>query len=153
MIDITLNWTEVWLASEVGKLRQFESLRKGLEDKYGFEGDGWNVHIAGACGEMAVAKALGRYWGGSVNTFRKEGDVGALEVRTRSRHDYELLVRPDDKNDAVYIHVTGKAPKFKIHGWLKGEDAKNMKWSQTHGHRDPAFFVPFTALQDIELLK
>lgn len=153
MINIELTWTELWLASEVGKLRQFESLRKGLPDKHGFEGGGWEIHIQGAAGEMAVAKALGMYWGGSVNTFKTEADVGAFEIRTRSRSDYDLLVRPDDNDNAVFIHVTGQAPKFQIHGWLKGSEAKRPEFSQAYGNRAPAYFVPAKFLKPIEDLK
>jgi hypothetical protein len=154
MIEIELNWTETWIAAEVGKLRQFESLRKGLQDKYGFDGEkGWSIHIEGASGEMAVAKCLGVYWGGSVNTFRTQADVGRLEIRTRSRSDYDLLVRPDDKNDSIFVHVTGRSPKFKIHGWMKGADAKRPEWLQTYGSRDPAYFVPARFLKDMSQLR
>lgn len=153
MIAVELTWIEVWLASEIGKLRQYESLRKNLKHKYGFEGVGWDIHIDGSGGEMAVAKALGIYYGGSVNTFKTEGDIGNLEVRTRSKSDYELLVRPDDNDEAVFVHVTGTLPKFKVHGWLKGKDAKQPKWLQDYGNRPPAYFVPNSALQPIEELK
>lgn len=153
MIAVELTWVEVWLGSEIGKLRQFESLRKGLPDKHGFEGGGWEIHVQGACGEMAVAKALGMYYGGSVNTFKTGADVGAFEIRTRSRSDYDLLVRPDDKEDAVFIHVTGQAPKFYVHGWLKGSEAKQPQWLQTYGGRDPAYFVPAKYLKPIDELK
>jgi len=153
MIEVELNWVELWLASEIGKLRQFESLRKGLPDKYGFEGAGWNLHILGASGEMAAAKALGIYYGGSVNTFRTQADVGSLEIRTRSKDSYELLVRPDDKDQAIYVHVTGSNTKFKVHGWLFGKEAKEEQYLQTHGGRDPAYFVPFSALKNLSDLK
>lgn len=149
MIEVKLNWTEMWIATGVGRIRQLEALKKNLPDKYGFNGDGWSIHIEGACGELAVAKALNMYWAGTINTFKSKADVGKLEVRTRSRHDYDLLVRPDDKDESVFIHVTGKAPDFRIHGWLLGKDAKQEKFLQNYGGRDLAYFVPATSLNNI----
>ena len=153
MIEVTLNWAEMYIATGIGRIRQLEAMKKGLPDKYGFIGDGWSIHIEGACGELAVAKVLNVYWGGTVNTFKTKADVGKLEVRTRSRHDYDLLVRPDDKDTSVFIHVTGKAPNFQIHGWMLGKDAKQEKWMQNYGGRDSAYFVPFAELQDLKDIK
>ena len=152
-MEIKLNWTEMWIATGIGRIRQLEALKKNLPDKYGFTGDGWSVHIEGACGELAVAKALNMYWAGTVNTFKSKADVGKLEVRTRSRHDYDLLVRPDDKDESIFIHVTGKAPEFKIHGWLLGKDAKQPNFLQNYGGRDGAYFVPSSNLKSLDELR
>lgn len=138
------------LAGQVGIRRQMEALKRGLPDRHGFTGLGWDIHVEGACGELAVAKALGRYWNGSVNTFKVGGDVGAMQVRTRSRSHYELLIRPDDKDQDVFVLVTGTSPKFKVVGWIKGKDAKRVEWLQTHGGRPPAYFVPQKSLGNIE---
>jgi hypothetical protein len=84
-IRVELSWPEVALASQVGCRRMVEALRKALPDAYGCTGeDGWTHHVQGAMGEMAFAKATGRYWDGSVNTFKAGGDVGTIQVRTPS---------------------------------------------------------------------
>ncbi len=147
-MKVTLTWHEVALASQVGMRRHAEALSKGLPDAYGrTSDDGWSVHIEGACGELAVAKAMNVFWSPTVNTFKAGGDVGAWQVRTRSRADYELLVRDSDKDSAPYILVRGKAPNFEVAGWILGADAKQPQWKQTHGGRAPAYFVPDGALK------
>ncbi len=148
---VTLSPYELSMAAQVGSRRQIEALTKGLPDKHGFGGeDGWTVHIEGACGEMAVASALGRYWSGSVNTFKSGGDVGTVQVRTRSRHDYDLIVRRDDRDNDIFILVTGLAPRFEVRGWIRGADARRSEWLRTHGNRPAAYFVPQTALMPIK---
>lgn len=151
---ITLAWFELATAAQVGLRRHIEALMKGLPDKYGFNQEtGWNVHIEGAAGEMAVAKCLNMFWNGSVNTFKRDADVGKLQVRTRSKEDYDLLVRPDDRDGDVFVLVTGKAPTFKVHGWRYGVDAKQPEFMQTHGGRDPAYFVPKSKLRNLTSLR
>ena len=154
-MKVTLDWSELELAAAVGLRRQLSSLRDQRKDKHGFSGPGWTIHIEGACGELAVAKALGRYWNGSVDTF-KDADIpgehtaigfGKVQVRTRSNAYYDLIVRPDDADQDVYILVTGRAPEFEVHGWIRGRDAKQKMWLRTYGDRPAAYFVPQSALQ------
>jgi hypothetical protein len=111
------------------------------------------MHIEGACGEAAVAKALNVFWSGTVNTFKRGGDIGSkIQVRTRSKSYYELIVRQDDRDDDIFILVTGKAPSFDVVGWTLGKDAKKEQWIQTHGNREAAWFVPQKELLDINTL-
>jgi hypothetical protein len=150
---ITLSWPEVMCAVSTGTLRHIAALRKGLPDCHGFKGeDGWTIHIEGAAGEMAFAKAAGRYYASPVNTFKEGGDVGDVQVRTRSRMDYDLLVRPSDRDRDVFVLVLGKIPTFDVVGWMRGSDAKNEKWLNAHGNRPPAYFVPRSELSPIETL-
>lgn len=123
MIEVTLTWSELELAAIVGVRRNVESLSDGnsphrLMGTPHQDLPGWQGHIEGAAGEAAVAKYLNRYWSGTVNTFGKGGDVGALQVRARSRHDYELIIRPKDRDDDWFVLVTGKAPIFRIRAWF-----------------------------------
>lgn len=146
MIDVLLTPYELEMAAIQGMRRQIEAVQKGLGHIAGYEGIGWDIHIEGAAGELAFAKAINRYWSGSVNTFKTGGDVGALQVRTRSKHSYELLVRDGDRDDDLFVLVTGTAPHFKVWGWIYGRDAKRPEWKQTHGNRPAAYFVPHGAL-------
>jgi hypothetical protein len=144
---VTLAQHELDMAAGVGLRRQLAALRDRRQDRHGLDPeDGWRVHIEGACGELAVAKFLGRYWDGSVDTFRSIPDLGRAEIRTRSKHNYELLIRKDDDDSKVYIHVTGRAPDFWVRGWLRGLDAQREEWWHNHGNREWAWFVPTTAL-------
>jgi hypothetical protein len=80
-MQINLNSHEVGAAVRVGALRHWEAVRGGMADRHGFDGDGWGVHIEGALGEIAAAKALNIYWDGSVNTFKAD-DLAGIQVRT-----------------------------------------------------------------------
>jgi hypothetical protein len=149
-IVIKLSWSELANAAMIGIYRHMMAVSKGLPDKHGREGLGWNDHVEGAAGEMAAAKACNLYWCAPVNTFKNGGDVGdSLQVRTRSRHEYELIVRPDDRDGDCFVLVTGKAPDFIVRGWMSGADAKQDDWWKTHGDRPGAWFVPQSALREI----
>ena len=144
---VTLSRYELQMAAFVGTQRQLAAIVANRPDRHGIsQGDGWRAHIEGACGEVAVAKFLGYYWDGSVDTFRSIPDLAGAEVRTRSSHEYDLLIRKDDDPEKVYILVTGRAPTFWVHGWLRGKDAQREQWWKNHGNREWAWFVPSSAL-------
>jgi hypothetical protein len=150
---VTLSPAELISAAQIGIIRQIEAIRRKLPDKHGYVGDGWSLHVEGACGELAFAKALNVYWAGTVNVY-KDADVGAnIQIRTRSKANYDLLIRSDDSDDEVFVLVTGTAPTFRVVGWILGRDAKQGCWEQTHGNRPPAFFVPQSELRPISELR
>ena len=146
-ISVSLDWYELVHAGLVGVMRYVDAILKGRTDYHGGDGDSnWTTHCEGACGEKAAAKAIDRYYSGSVNTFRSGGDVGRLQVRTGSRHDYELIVRDSDKDDDLFLLVTGRAPTFRVVGFIRAKEAKRPEWRQNHGGRAAAYFVPQSAL-------
>jgi hypothetical protein len=123
-------------------MRHIAAVKAGLKDRFGAEQGGWNLHIEGALGELAMAKHLGLFWSASVNTFHAP-DLGAfIQVRTRSSHAYDLIVRMEDDKTDVFALLTGVAPEYWAHGWILGVDAQNEAWWKTHGDRPGAWFVP-----------
>lgn len=146
MFEVELSWAEVEMAAHVGARRQIDSLRRGLPDKHGYEGSGWDNHVEGAMGEITVAKALGRYWNGSIGTFKSGGDVGKIQVRCRSKLDYDLIIRTDDRDADWFVLVLGRCPRYWVVGYISGAEAKQEQWLQNHGGRPPAYFVPQSAL-------
>lgn len=155
MIEVTLTWSEMSQAANVGVRRQIEALRAEKKDSYGFDGNtGWQIHIEGALGELAFCKAIDRYWGGTINTYKIGGDVGSnIQIRTRSKLDYDLIVRNSDRDDDIFVLVTGQAPRYNVVGWITGKEAKRNEWRRTYGGRPPAFFVPQKELRAIDELK
>lgn len=142
MTSVSLEWFEVARAALVGVSRNVEAMRKGCVNRMPIN-DEWSIHILGALGECAFAKATGRYWSGSVNTFKSGGDVGrSIQIRTRSQHAYDLIVRDDDADDDLFVLVTGGPHEFRVHGWIRGGDAKSKEWRADHGGHGEAFFVP-----------
>lgn len=150
---IELSNEEFVYAAQIGRLRQEEALKKGLPEKYGFDGvAGLSIHVEGAAGELAVAKALDIKWDATVNTFKSIADlVSDIEVRTRSKDYYDLIVRADDKNYSRFVLVIRKGPhKFDVIGWILAEDAKQPQWIKTYGNRPGAYFIPKTSLHTME---
>jgi hypothetical protein len=138
---ITLDWFEVAMASHVGWLRQVHSLKDNRKSGAKLNTAGWTEHCEGACGEYAVAKFLGITWNGSVDTFKAD-DLPGIQVRTRSKHDYELIVRKHDTEETNWILVTGVAPDFWVRGWMPGSKAKQSQWLRDYGGRPEAYFIP-----------
>ena len=149
--QVTLTNYELFAAAIVGVRRHIEALQDGLTPNAGFDGEGWEIHIQGACGEQAYAKYEDRFWSGSVNTFKSGGDVGLTQIRTRSKSDYDLIVREADRDDDYFVLVIGTAPTFKIVGWIQAKDAKQPQYLKEYGGRPPAFFIPQAKLQPFEV--
>ena len=80
---IELTWYEAKLATEVGVNRCLSSWAKGSEHAAGYKPkDLFDTNIKAAASEMAVAKYLGIYWDGSVNTYKSQPDLAPdIEVR------------------------------------------------------------------------
>jgi hypothetical protein len=149
MMNVTLTDYELVQAAMTGMLRQVSAIKRKYKST--LVGKEWQAHIEGACGEVAVAKAMGRYWGGSVNTFKSGGDLDSTgwEVRTRSDHAYNLIVRDNDADERVFILVTGQAPNYQVRGWLKAADAKREEWKKNYGGHGFAYFVPNSELREM----
>jgi hypothetical protein len=152
MIHIRLTPSQLMVGALVGSMRQLKAIDRpnahGLSD----DDDGWGKHIEGACGEIAAAQATHRYWPASVNTFKTEPDVEGFDVRTRSKHTWDLLLREVDDISRVYVLVTGRAPEFIVRGWAHGVEAKSPQYIQTYGNRPPAYFYPQQKLHPLACL-
>ena len=149
---VTLDWHEVRRGAEEGVLRNVHAMADNRKRRFD-AGSSWDAHILGACGEMAYAKCMGVYWTADINTFKGKSDVAGVEVRTRSNHDWDLIIRKDDPAGRPYVLVTGEAPDFQIHGWIMCEDGRQEQWLKNHGGYEPAYFVPKSALRPISVLK
>lgn len=153
MIEVTLTLNEIRLAFAVGTDRQLASLQRGLTDRHGAVGcsavEGLKKHVEGAGGELAFAKATKRFWSGDVNNG-KNGDVGSVQVRTRSSHQWDLLVRDDDQDGDAFVLVTGRLPEYRVVGWLYGAEAKLPQYQQDYGAHGTAYFVPKEQLRSIK---
>lgn len=152
---ISLTQAECSLAARVGSARQISALFKGLRDAPAFKpgDDPWRCHIEGAAGELAVCKAMNWYWSASVDTFKHGADAGIVQVRTRSQHDYDLIVREDDDMLDLFVLVTGVMPVYRIRGWIRAGDAMQLEWRKDYGGRGAAWFVPAASLHSMDELK
>ena len=102
-IPVRLSWYELWIAASVGAKRQIEAIQRGLSDQHGFTGEnGWNLHLEGAAGEMAAAKAMNRFYSGSINTFKDGGDVDVV-IKYGSKSSPKILNRKMYLKDTAAI--------------------------------------------------
>lgn len=151
-MKVTLTLEECKIAYATAIDRQADAMRRGLRGKHGADDDlelSIGLHLTGAAGEIAVAKALGVYWAPSVGTF-KAPDLGSnVQVRTRTNDSHDLIVRSDDSSSDYFVLVIGRLPVFRIVGWILGADAKREQWVQMHGGRPPAYFIPQSELTPI----
>lgn len=151
-VNVTLTQYEIYIASFVGSARRVASLKRGETNKVQNKDFGWHTDIEGAAAEMALAKALNIFWGGSVNTF-KLPDVGGLQVRHTQHENGCLIVRKGDDLDAVFVLVTGSHPHYKISGWTFGRDAMKDCYVRDPNSNYPAWFVPQSDLVSMGELK
>lgn len=158
---IVITPDEFSLAIHVASSRQVAALKAQRREKR--QGgkrdrdwvDGLSGHLKGVIGEMSVAKALGLTFSGSVDTFRECPDIPeGLEVKHRAAPGWELILRPSDNVDAVYVLSRGLPPAaVEVAGWVSGKEAMvPSNWAEKHGVR-PAWWVPDSSLRPIETLK
>ena len=152
MIEVSLSSSQLYQDANVGVIRQVRNISDKRKPKYG-AGDlnDWQIHIEGSCGEMVVSQYLNLYWDGNIGSLRAN-DVGHMEVRTRSKHHYDLIIHPDDKDEAKYILVTGINGSYQIHGWIYGKEGKQQKYWSDPAKGRPAYFVPKTELRSLETI-
>jgi hypothetical protein len=147
VIEVKLTLAEMQIAAHSGIQRQLQNLKNNAQPAHGAGNkNDWQLHIEGALGEMALAKHLGVYWDGKGKM--RAPDVGAIDVRTRSKHSYDLIVHDRD-DDARYINLlTGGNGQYRVHGGIHARDAKQERyWKDPAGGR-PAYFVPQAHLQN-----
>jgi hypothetical protein len=152
---VTISADEWSLCVQVANARQVSSIKKKGKDTVNKK-QGWleefTPHIIGCVGEMAVAKALGVTWTGSVDTFKTVSDLsGNIQVRHRSDPRWDLIVRKNDSDSDVFILSRGMPPgAIEVVGKIRGGDAKREEWLQDKGgYGRPAYFVPSHALEDL----
>jgi len=143
-MKIRLTNHELIVASTVGMMRRVSSLRHKMQPAAGLDMDalGWDRDIEGVCGEICVAKTLNMYWEPRVNNFHGADIGNNIQVRTRSKDHYELIVRKNDNPEHFYFLVTGSAPDYTVHGYIIGKFAMKEEWLADHGDRPEAWFVP-----------
>jgi len=137
---IKLTTAEIIQGAIAGILRNVQNIQEGRNHLHGAKKtDGWLMHIEGALGEMALAKALGVYWSSGK---RKGSDVGEYEVRTTTGANNRLILHPDDPDDSRHYLVTGHNGDYVICGWIMGRDGKQERFWADPSHKNrPAFFI------------
>lgn len=146
-MKITLTRDECHLAAQAGIARRLEAMGSARVEVHGAasNGDYWTVDIEAAGAELAVAKAMGRFWTGTGGPDRETGDVGGLQVRHSRRFDARLILHDRDIDDHAFVLITGSMPTFEVVGHILARDGKAADYWWAQAPR-PAYFVPVAAL-------
>jgi len=113
------------------------------------------MHRLGAQGEVAVAAHLGleQHLFAEKEAKRGVADLpGDIEVKTRSRHYYDLIVQRDERPDKKLVLVTIENNRILIHGWCVAGDVMQERFWADPARGRPAFFVPKNVLKPLESL-
>lgn len=157
-ISFVFSEEERTLAMEEGMRRQGVNEARGLR---GRNGGAWkgskalDIHLLGAAGEVAVASYLGLKEHLFKETEAKRGSddlPGGIDVKTRSKAAYDLIVQRNENPDKKFVLVTVENQQTLIHGWCYGHEAAKEKYWADPARGRPAYFVPKEALRSIDEL-
>ena len=142
---------------EEGMRRQGVNEAKGLR---GRNGGAWkgskalDIHLLGAAGEVAVASYLGmkEHLFKETEARRGSDDLPGIDVKTRSKHQYDLIVQKNEDACKKFVLVTIESQKTFLHGWCYGHEALQERFWADPARGRPAYFVPKEALSPMETL-
>lgn len=139
---------------EEGMRRQGFNENKGLQGRNGGASKGneaLSIHLLGAAGEMAVASYLGLkpLLYKEVEAKRGSDDLPGIDVKTRSRHSYDLIVQKNEDPKKKFVLVTIENKVTLIHGWCYGREAMEEKYWSDPARGRPAYFVPKDKLRSM----
>jgi hypothetical protein len=158
-IEFTFSDEERQQAMEEGLRRQRVNESKALR---GRNGGAWkgpkalDIHLLGAAGEVAVASYLGMKEHLFQETEARRGSddlPGGIDVKTRSRHSYDLIVQRQSDPSKKFVLVTIEGRQTLIHGWCYGKDAMQEQFWADPARGRPAYFVGKEHLRPMETLK
>jgi hypothetical protein len=157
-IEFVFSEEERKQAMEEGRRRQSVNEAKGLRgrNRGAWRGDkALEIHLLGAAGEMAVAAHLGMKDHLYKENEAKRGsdDLPGIDIKTRSKHCYDLIVQKNEDPRKKFVLVTIEKQKTLIHGWCYGEEAMQEQYWADPARGRPAFFVPKEKLRPIEELQ
>ena len=142
---------------EEGVRRQGVNEAQGLRGRNGGSWKGskaLDIHLLGAAGEVAVASYLGmkEHLFKETEARRGSDDLPGIDVKTRSRHQYDLIVQKNENACKKFVLVTIESQKTLLHGWCYWHEAMKEEFWADPARGRPAYFVPKEALSPMETL-
>ena len=143
------------MARAEGFRRQAVNEAQGLR---GRNGGAWkgskalDIHLLGAAGEVAVASYLGlkKHLFKETEAKRGSADLPGIDVKTRSKASYDLIVQRQSDPNRKFVLVTIESQQTLIHGWCYGKDAMQSQFWKDPARGRPAYFVPQDFLYPME---
>jgi hypothetical protein len=156
-IEFVFSEEERKQAMEEGQRRQSVNEAKGLRGRNKgprFGGKALEVHLLGAAGEMAVAAYLGlkHELYKEKEARRGSDDLPGMDIKTRSKSCYDLIVQKHENPSKKFILVTIENQRTLLHGWCYGHEAMREQYWADPARGRPAYFVPQSSLRPMESL-
>jgi len=157
-IEFVFTEEERQQAMDEGLRRQRVNEARGLR---GRNGGAWkgskalDIHLLGAAGEMAVASYLGmkEHLFKETEARRGSDDLPNIDVKTRSKASYDLIVQKQEDPEKIFVLVTIENQQTLIHGWCYGKQAMQEQYWADPARGRPAYFVGKEHLRPMETLK
>jgi hypothetical protein len=157
-ISFVFSEEERRLAMEEGMRRQGVNEAQGLR---GRNGGAWkgskalDIHLLGAAGEVAVASYLGmkEHLFKETEARRGSDDLPGIDVKTRSKTRYDLIVQKNEDVRKKFVLVTIENQKTFLHGWCYGHEAMQERFWADPARGRPAYFVTKEHLRPMETLR
>jgi hypothetical protein len=104
---------------------------------------------------MAVASHLGMksFLYQATEAERGSCDLPGIDIKTRSKHQYDLIVQKNEPPEKKYVLVTIENKTTLIHGWIYGGEAMQEKFWADPARGRPAYFVPKEMLRCMSTLE
>jgi hypothetical protein len=157
-IEFVFSEQERQQAMEEGLRRQRVNESKALR---GRNGGAWKgskaleIHLLGAAGEVAVASYLNmkEHLFKETEARRGSDDLPGMDIKTRSKHSYDLIVQKREDPQKRFVLVTIQDQKTLLHGWCYGHEAMQEQFWADPAKGRPAYFIPRSVLHSMESLK
>lgn len=159
-VKIVLSPDDLALAEAEAVRRQSQNESKNLRGRNKAPNRGekaLKMHLLGCLGEVAVAELLEmrEHLFQAQNAVRGSADLpGNIEVKTRSKHAYDLLVQLDDDLRKTFVLATHEGGNVvQVWGWIRGREAARKEWIREFVRGRPCYAVPQKALNPVESIK
>jgi hypothetical protein len=159
-VCVKLSEEELLAARAEATRRQEQNESRGLKGRNKAPNKGAKaieMHVLGCIGEIAVAKYLDleEHVFQSRSPDRNSADLpGNIEVKTRPKHHYDLLIQLDDNPEKIFVLVTSESPEEpRLVGWIYGEDAMKAHFVREYVRGRPCYSVPASKLNPVSTLQ
>lgn len=157
-IVINLTKEQLQAAEAEAVRRQTENEARGLRGRNRAPAKGLKaleMHRLGCVGELAAATFLGL--GDHVFSLKEaikgSADLpGNIEVKTRPKHGYDLLIQINDDPNKIFVLVTHEINSTQVVGWIRGKDAMRKEWIKEYIKGRPCYAVKQSVLNSAETL-
>lgn len=143
---VRLTAEELSSAAHKGTMRHIWAIKK--KDRSHDLYSAWSDKVELACAEQAAKKATHRYFVGAVGTYQDNLEEKLLHVKYHPTENQYVTFTESDGDEDLFVFVTGMAPCYSVHGWIRGKEAKLGERKDKQG----AYLVPTVALKDVREL-